>query len=525
MYQSNMNYKNVSILLKEYNYVIMEEDWINSTKDHPDFPQINAFVDILSEYAIPSYIAKVPLSLYKELPNTFIGLVTQDGQPETVIVTKLLNSKTKLTFYNNTIIINQADFVNIWDGYILVIEENEKPANVSYTKHYSRNIVNILPVFLLSIFCISSYFYCYIDWSSLLLIAINSIGLFLSYLALKESFGFGNKSLFIVCSSIKNGNCNQVIKSSNATLLFGVTYSDLSFVFFTYSFLISFFALTFPYFLLFNILLIPFLFIIVLYSIYQQKFIIKQWCILCLGISFVSITQALILVLNFDFYFNFQYVVLSLIILSSILILWMAIKPIISHYSELIFEKYQRDKIYKNEEVFGLYFMRSSRISNEDFQKLSAINLNNVNTPLSLTIILSLNCEYCKFEYAKFRKLMFYHDKTIGFNILFDFNLDQIETSLISVLENLYLLNKTNMVVQALDDFFIGNKSTNDWLKKWGQQKNFHSSLIYNNIKILNMNKITDTPCMLINNCLYPKEYKIEDVRYFLDYLRANIAE
>ena len=66
---------------------------------------------------------------------------------------------------------------------------------------------------------------------------INGIGLSLSFLAIKESFGFGNKHLFRVCSAIKNGNCNQVIKSNNAILFFGITYSDLSFVFYIYSFI------------------------------------------------------------------------------------------------------------------------------------------------------------------------------------------------------------------------------------------------------------------------------------------------
>ena len=126
-----MDYKNVSSILKEYNHFIFEEDWGKSTKDHPDFPQLNAFADIFNQFAIDNYIAQVPHDYFDELPSTFIGLVSQNESIETAIIKKINNDEVMLIYFDNSTILNKTNFLNVWNGYILVIEENEKQLNIS----------------------------------------------------------------------------------------------------------------------------------------------------------------------------------------------------------------------------------------------------------------------------------------------------------------------------------------------------------------------------------------------------------
>ena len=129
-----MDYKNVSSILKEYNHFIFEEDWEKSTKDHPDFPQLNAFADIFNQFAIDNYIAQVPHDYFDELPSTFIGLVSQNESIETAIIKKINNDEVKLIYFDNSTILNKTNFLNVWNGYILVIEDNEKQLNISKVK-------------------------------------------------------------------------------------------------------------------------------------------------------------------------------------------------------------------------------------------------------------------------------------------------------------------------------------------------------------------------------------------------------
>jgi uncharacterized membrane protein len=514
-----MDYKNISSLLKEYNHFIIEEDWAKSTKDHPDFPQLNSFSDIFNQYAIDNYIAQVPLDFIDDLPNVFIGLVNYKDNLETAIIRKN-NNKIKLLFFDSSIEIEKSEFLKIWNGYTLIIEENENPTITHYKKKSFNSFPIILIVFLSLSFFLSNYFFNFLSLDLIFLLIINGVGLFLSFIAIKESFGFGNKHLFRVCSAIKNGNCNQVIKSSYANLFLGVTYSDLSFVFYIYSFIGTFFIFKFPLFNSLNVLFIPLIVVTILFSLYHQKYIIKKWCVLCLGISLVTILQSIVIMSLFKSNFSFEYVILGIFSFMIIFIKWYYFKPLLANYSELIFEKYQRGEIYKNKEVFNLYLERNTLISENDFSLLSFIKLNEIKSTINLTLVLSLNCEYCKSEYKKFRELMFYYDKKVQFNILFNFDLNEIEKEMLLIAENFYLLkDNPNIAMKALDDYFIKNDSPNLWLKKWRKDDNLLSNVTFNNIELLNNNNITDTPCVLINNRLYPKEYKIEDIKYFLNSL------
>lgn len=515
-----MDYKNVSSLLKEYNHFIIEEDWKKSTKDHPDFPHLNAFSDIFNQYGIDNYIAEVPFDLIDDLPNVFIGLVNYNDNLETAIIKKNSN-EIKLLFFDTSIVIDKKEFLKIWNGYILVIEENENPLNIPKLKKKLNYIPHISFGILILFFLITNYFFDFLNIVSLSLIGVNFIGLFLSYLAIKESFGFGNKHLFRVCSAIKNGNCNQVIKSNNANLFFGITYSDLTFVFYFYSLIISFIISKFPLLITLNIFFIPISFVIILYSIYQQKISIKKWCLLCLGISLTTFFQSILLIyFSNNGLVNLKYGVFSLLIFCSVLLLFFLLKPILSNYSELIFEKYQRGAIYKDKEVFNLYFQKNTLVSENEYPMLSFIKLNEINSNFNMSLVISLNCEYCKSEYKKFRELMFYYENKVNFNVLFNFDTNEIDNNLILVVENLYF-RKDNFImsIKAMDDFFIKNISPIEWLKKWSNGVNLTHNVTYKNIEILNNNSITDTPCVLINNRLYPKEYKIEDIKYFLNSL------
>ena len=171
-----MDYKNVSSLLKEYNHFIFEEDWGKSTKDHPDFPQLNAFADIFNQFAIDNYIAQVPHDYFDELPSTFIGLVSQNESIETAIIKKINNDEVKLIYFDNSTILNKTNFLNVWNGYILVIEENEKQLNISKVKKKLNFFPYILYCSTSLLFLLTNYFFNFLNIISLSLISINIIG-------------------------------------------------------------------------------------------------------------------------------------------------------------------------------------------------------------------------------------------------------------------------------------------------------------------------------------------------------------
>ena len=270
---------------------------------------------------------------------------------------------------------------------------------------------------------------------------------------------------------------------------------------------------------------IPLSLAIIVYSLYQQKFIIKRWCLLCIGISFVSLIQFIILSIYYCniTYIDYRYILLSALIFFTFFVIWNVLKPIVKDYTELLFEKFEKIKLYKDKEVFQLLLEKEPIILEKDFKKLSLIKLNNANSSFDLTLVLSPNCEYCKHEYRKFRELMFYYNEKINFNILFYFEMEDIEKKIITIVKNFYYFKDKTFVVNAIDDFFIENYSVNKWLSKWNKTSYTFTNTIFTNLGFLKKYNITNVPCLLVNNHLYPKGYNIDDIKYFLnDLIKLN---
>src|SRR5690606_16585466 len=105
-------------------------------------------------------------------------------------------------------------------------------------------------------------------------------GIFTGVFILQEELGNPNSIVSKVCNGTDNTvSCNSVINSEQGKLPFGISFSDLTIVFFGVSFLTMAFSYNFHSFIgLLSVLALP----VILYSIYLQKFILKKWCVLCL---------------------------------------------------------------------------------------------------------------------------------------------------------------------------------------------------------------------------------------------------
>src|SRR5690606_35227122 len=111
-------------------------------------------------------------------------------------------------------------------------------------------------------------------------IVLTGFGLYISFLLLKEKFGFHSPSVLNICTATSNTNCNDVINSKGGVIYKDVSLADMSFLFFA---LVIILKLLLPTNNITNILIIASL-PIALYSIFYQAFAIKKWCPLCLGV-------------------------------------------------------------------------------------------------------------------------------------------------------------------------------------------------------------------------------------------------
>lgn len=225
--------------------------------------------------------------------------------------------------------ISNLEFEKIWTGTIVAIEKEKKQTKIWLPPYFSLFAFSAIALLLLIIFSFANdIFYTF------LIFIFSIIGLFISGLIVNHQLGYSNGITSKFCTFGKNTDCNSVLNSKAAKLTEKIGLSDIGIVYFASQILISLLLNNYSQgikIVLFslNTLAIPF----IIYSIYLQKFVIKKWCTLCLGVitilffqAIVSIT-ALLKLNSFDVSINTGGAIISIFLL--VLLIWFMLLPVL----------------------------------------------------------------------------------------------------------------------------------------------------------------------------------------------------
>jgi uncharacterized membrane protein len=190
-----------------------------------------------------------------------------------------------------------------------------------------------------------------------LYLLVKLIGLIASVLLLWYDIDKGNPFLKQICSGIQKANCSAVLNTKAATLGGMVTWSEVGFVYFAGSLLFS--MLTginevLPVLSLFSLLALPY----IIFSIYYQWKVAKQWCVLCLMVQAVLLAEGILVIANNSLSFsetrtafanNFIFALYALLIPS---ISWFLLKPLLKRLQIAKYEKRSYSMLKFNDQVF-----------------------------------------------------------------------------------------------------------------------------------------------------------------------------
>lgn len=167
----------------------------------------------------------------KEEAVPFIAEVSGD----LVIVTSINNDKVKYDWYGETITKSLDEFSQIWTGVALLAtvddasqepnyEEHRKQQNVKKSMHYA--------VFLSVVVLLLYGGYCNVVSVNIPQIALNIIGLYLSYLLLLKQLHIQSSTADRICNIWKKSSCNDVLETSAAKTIGGIGWSEVGFAYF-----------------------------------------------------------------------------------------------------------------------------------------------------------------------------------------------------------------------------------------------------------------------------------------------------
>ena len=486
---------------------------------HPNYPSIFAITDSLDVLSIENIAIKVPKEQFIDLPESFLAIYNNQiafaTKTATAITIETENIKHQKLSFN--------EFLMGWNEVVIAIEPNvntivkKEKKNINWLA-YTLPLTTLIAVSLVS----RNY-----NFNSIVLLATSIIGLMLSVFIVQEKLGIKNEVASRFCNINPNTSCDSVIKSNKSEINQWLGFSDLPLLFFSISTISILIQPEFSNKIVgfMSLLAIP----AIAYSIWLQKFELKKWCVLCLAVSFVIILQSVVFTLGNDSWIHNDVTDFYSFIFSTILLtfIWFAIKPILEN--KIKFEK-EVNELMRFKRNFNIFQFLSKDIEEyDDFEKLKGITFGNKNAATQITLILSPSCGHCHTAFEDAYELIQNHSEKTYLTILFNINPENEDNTYKIVAETLLALNEQDpqKAKEAIIDWHINRLDLENWKRKWTVETPhlLVNKQLQNQYYWCLKNDFNYTPIKIINDKLFPEEYKIKELKYFMNNFSEETEE
>lgn len=512
--------------LHEHKYYQFEEKIVPELESHPDYPSLVAIVDVLNYYDIENIAARIDQSELINLPKTFLSVFCTHTGNE-IVYTKKNGQNFEIQFANGFIQkLSRAEYLDGWNGMIVAIEENENN-KAAESDIVSKNI----RLFLFGI-CIVALFRVYITNLPNPTLPISHaiasfLGLLISVFLVREDLGFNDTSISKICQASKKTSCKDVLFSNRAKILGNLKLSDASLIYFFVLTLFSVFLVFKDSFVVYSclaLLSVP----VVIYSIFTQYFIVKKWCVLCLGIVLILVLHILLISI---YYFKTTILnVTDIEKLVSFLFVFVLTTFIFLEIKKLI----KKDLVNKNIEVkynqlkrkypvFKALLNSDKNIDQDTLEEMEAVVIGEDKAPIVLNAVLSASCIHCHKVYQNLIKLWTKNPGQLKIRLVFNVNAENLNNPYNVIYKqavSYYLKGDQEKVMAVLNDWHIERISFEEWKLRWAdEQAEIGTEIIQRQYHWCLENKIFHTPAIILNGQLLPKEYDVHELNFFINNL------
>ncbi|MEO8515834.1 MAG: vitamin K epoxide reductase family protein [Flavobacterium sp.] len=501
--------------LEQNNYAGQKESFKDSFLSHPNYPSFFAITDTFDLLHIENIVVKIPKEQFIELPDSFLvlfeeNLVLVSKKSNGVIIENEKGEKKNITF---------NEFLTGWDEIVIAVEPNNEKVTENGLSD-GKWLYYSLPVLTLIIL---SLFFKNHDVISIVHLLISIMGLIVSILIVSEKLGIKNELTSKFCNLTPNTSCDSVIKSNKSAINKWADFSDLPLLFFggcIFSILLN------PQLSsvvgLLSLLSMP----IVAYSIWLQKFQLKKWCVLCLAISSIILLQGIVFWFpnpSFQnlFSINLFEFIFFLILFGSA---WLLVKPVLKKKMETESQVNELKRFKRNYSIFKS--LAKEITSPQGFEHLKGLQFGNLEADTKLSIILSPSCGHCHKAFEDGFELASKFPGRFFLNVLFNVNPENDQNPYKTVVQSLLAINNSNpdKVAQAISDWHIQKMDLDVWKLKWEvtTMDMKANQQIHQQYDWCTQNGFNYTPVKIINGKLFPNEYEISELKYFLNDFAAE---
>jgi uncharacterized membrane protein len=404
---------------------------------------------------------------------------------------------------------SSAEFGEVWSGNIIAIEEPEKRA----TTKLSGNV--LLPVSaLVAVLSLVGYTFTTNILAGILSVT-SLIGVIVCYLVNQAELGKQGQLGRKICSMGGPGNsCSAVIHSASGKLFGIVSLVDLSMAYFLSVLAIStILGFDSSFFGVLALSTIP----VLIYSLYTQAVLIKQWCVLCLTTVAIIAAQDAVALSNigfvFDLVFALKGVSIGVVATTAVIV----IKKLTDAEARSEQEIKSLLKLKRNSNVFDI--LLGQKVVEEACP--TSFTFGSQSPKLRITSIMSPFCGYCKNSYHQYSRLLRVFGDDIQLNLVFNIHVDDLSSDVAKISVTLmYLYDKhgSDYAWKAMGEWYE-KKSEVEWLGKFGVDDALtakYLTALEAQKAWCKSNKLRYTPLTMIDRKVFPQEYNLEDLVHFV---------
>lgn len=429
-------------------------------------------------------------------------------------------SPTSITYYwhGKPITLTTEEFLKTWKGVALVTDIGTQSAEPDYRKNkiqerykgFSLNLLKILA--LLSLILI--FFHTNKETEPVFITSmlLNMAGIYICYLLLLKQVHIYSSQADKICSIFKKSDCNNVLESDAAKFMGIIGWSETGFGYFTSNLL---FLLIFPedlaIYSLLNLLTLPY----TLWSVWYQKFKVKQWCPLCLTVTLllwcIFSLNCFSGFINFPSITPFEAASIIVIYLLPFLLISLLL-PVFSYERKLKAVIYEMNSFKLKDDVFNALLKSGKRFSIDE--SVSHIIFGNPEAKTCISILTNPHCQPCARMHKRIEAILDHNENKISIQYIFtSFNksLDDSNKFLIAAYQN----NSRQQTLTIYREWFEGAKH-----KKDEYMKRFNYDLATDAVKDefnahekwKNQTGLRATPTILVDGYELPNSYRLEDI-------------
>lgn len=350
---------------------------------------------------------------------------------------------------------------------------------------------------------------------------VKLLGVAITVLLLVYEIDKTNSFVKSICSAGKQTNCDAVLNGKAGKIL-GMGWGEIGFFYFASTTLFLLlpglaFMNKLPWLAIASYLAAPY----IVFSIYYQWKVVKQWCPLCLAVQAVlamEITWAIAYYwaspLTYPFAVSNAIMSVAFCILV-VIITWYILKPIIVNAKTAPGYNAAYKRLLYNPEIFNS-LLQQQTTAPDGWQKIG-IDIGNPSAPTTILKVCNPYCGPCAKAHPVLEEII-KHNSNVKVKVIFTATNNENDEANRPVKHLLAIASKEiiEITAQALDDWYLADKKD---YKNFAAKYPMNGELKAQEAKIEMMSKwcsdaeITATPTFFINGKRLPETYNINELK------------